>query len=1078
MQSINQRDDKAESEKKNDSMRTQNSMPDAVSLLAKKVESPPNTPSQQRYDDKKRTREQELILEYRLIINTIAATIRNNNSVFNISLQGAKPFQLNYDRFQEWIQNNWNEKKHVNLIKIMVRHSENLLYDFPTRMHFTKCVQFLLNMKKYVQFLCLPDVNRPASARAQGSVRGRDFDEKIKDADYPQVRPSSKESDDKKSKESKNVASISRYEEKQKSRQKDKKKSHNLPIPRPILLKTFLNSKTPEEFSWFERLRIAIDIVKKLKDLDAKGEFYGMLKSKYILMDVNGRVSLPVLQGKYKSPSWRKDYSIKTDIRDFGNLLLELVWFNIEKDVLHRPVWPPDCPAEIRALINKCLARNITLTEIEQQLWKIFDGLVAQPVLSYSKEHHLLEISFPSKVQQQKSKFVLQQGRDKVPLDAKVLEKMREKTKELGEKFYRAVVQDPRCVLTFDEEEKAKSLYFYAPEITVGNQQNVILLISSKEVIDAIFTLFKLSEEIFVRKEENGVHFISIRSDLLSRFTDLIYQNAKNNCELTLNIESALEFMPTVIVELITDLHRCSDNYQDFNEPVCLSSHDIAKENQRYIEAIKSMVDLDQKDSSLVFEQIKALSQDPKILTYLLKMIENTHLERDLKSWIIQFLLSILKTKGIIAAPLAGLYVECSQFNILKACPSDPDHLYIAEGKNKKSGDEKVLIKVWKADGSCKWERNTSVGIALQSILGVLAPQQLGMFYDAWSFKHVFAVYPYRPKNLLEAIREDKIPNKLSWKDRLQIGIDLARAVKGVHSRNVLCGNIRPDIILLDENNRAEIYDFSESRRKPQWDAEKFEEVTQLGHITGRIMPPEISLGHTPDQSSDVYNIGVVLFYLFTSLSDKPKLSKLDALFLPGFPLAVAMKALILDCINIDRSKRPAISEVLHRLEQIFLECEESFKAGTFNHFEGNEAQPQPIIKEKKLSSARQKEKPAKPPTDFFNQPLNLDILETIKNILASMIAAGEVKIRGIKMLDSQNTVAKLQQWILANLKADQYEKLIEILVGQIDNLAASPKNHFLLEKLQAYKKTHEFLLKNCPFKELSRQDEGYCAIM
>lgn len=94
--------------------------------------------------------------------------------------------------------------------------------------------------------------------------------------------------------------------------------------------------------------------------------------------------------------------------------------------------------------------------------------------------------------------------------------------------------------------------------------------------------------------------------------------------------------------------------------------------------------------------------------------------------------------------------------------------------------------------------------------------------------------------------------------DTVRIGIELAGAIGAVHDAGFLHRDVKPHNIMLDRDGRVVLMDFGTG-----YDARRGEPPGLSG--TPLYLAPEILAGRPPSTASDIYSVGVVLFYLLTS---------------------------------------------------------------------------------------------------------------------------------------------------------------------------------------------------------------------
>lgn len=213
-------------------------------------------------------------------------------------------------------------------------------------------------------------------------------------------------------------------------------------------------------------------------------------------------------------------------------------------------------------------------------------------------------------------------------------------------------------------------------------------------------------------------------------------------------------------------------------------------------------------------------------------------------------------------------------------------------------------------------------------------------------------VYEYMPRGTLRDHLCSTEGPLLSWKQRLEINIGIARGLKYLHAQNpkIIHRDIKPSNILLDENWAAKVSDFGLSRLGPT-SSSRSHVTTGVKGTFGYLDPEYFQTSHLSIKS-DVYSFGVVLFetlcgrpavdleldYEQQSLAEWVgrciKSGKLKQIIDPNLKGRIAsgcLKAYVsiaLKCLNDDRPKRPTMSAVLKRLEHA-LELQECSDAAS-----------------------------------------------------------------------------------------------------------------------------------------------------
>lgn len=172
----------------------------------------------------------------------------------------------------------------------------------------------------------------------------------------------------------------------------------------------------------------------------------------------------------------------------------------------------------------------------------------------------------------------------------------------------------------------------------------------------------------------------------------------------------------------------------------------------------------------------------------------------------------------------------------------------------------------------------------------------------------------------------DSLPGK-----KTEIAIDVAAGLRYLHgfSPVVVHRDLKSKNILLDSSLVAKLCDFGVSR------VHEGAETMTCGVGTAYWSAPEVLVGDKYSESADVYSFGVVLNELnthqvpFSTVIDAATGSRIETMRImhlvcqgeltPSFSseCPVVIKELAQDCLQFDPLKRPSISEVLRRLQQI-----------------------------------------------------------------------------------------------------------------------------------------------------------------
>ncbi|XP_074283228.1 putative receptor-like protein kinase At1g33260 [Silene latifolia] len=133
-------------------------------------------------------------------------------------------------------------------------------------------------------------------------------------------------------------------------------------------------------------------------------------------------------------------------------------------------------------------------------------------------------------------------------------------------------------------------------------------------------------------------------------------------------------------------------------------------------------------------------------------------------------------------------------------------------------------------------------------------------------------IFEYIPKgNLQEKLHNDesKLKNQLTWKQRMKIAYQLAKALEYLHEScdlQIVHGDIKASNILLDENHNSLLCDFGfakmgfSSMIKPP-SSSRIKMMGSPGYID-----PHFLMTGIASKKSDVYSFGVILLELITGL--------------------------------------------------------------------------------------------------------------------------------------------------------------------------------------------------------------------
>ncbi len=159
--------------------------------------------------------------------------------------------------------------------------------------------------------------------------------------------------------------------------------------------------------------------------------------------------------------------------------------------------------------------------------------------------------------------------------------------------------------------------------------------------------------------------------------------------------------------------------------------------------------------------------------------------------------------------------------------------------------------------------------------------------------------------DLGSAVKMRSIPHN----EKIDIVIQVLKALSYAHKNNVIHRDIKPDNILIDDDGNVKILDFGIAQF--YGDKQLFDGRTSTGTIMGTynyMSPEQKESSDNVTAQSDLYSIGVVMYGLFTGKIPNgrfPEPSELNP------EVSSELNRLILQCLNSDPKMRPASAEAL-----------------------------------------------------------------------------------------------------------------------------------------------------------------------
>jgi beta-lactam-binding protein with PASTA domain len=143
------------------------------------------------------------------------------------------------------------------------------------------------------------------------------------------------------------------------------------------------------------------------------------------------------------------------------------------------------------------------------------------------------------------------------------------------------------------------------------------------------------------------------------------------------------------------------------------------------------------------------------------------------------------------------------------------------------------------------------------SAAGLSHPNVVAVFdRGEWDGTYYIAM-EYLPGKSLKAVVREQGP--LPPEEAIEIVVQILRAARFAHKRGIIHRDLKPHNVILDEEGRAKVTDFGIARAGAS-------DMTLTGSIMGtaQYLSPEQAQGHTVNETSDLYAVGIVLYELLT----------------------------------------------------------------------------------------------------------------------------------------------------------------------------------------------------------------------
>jgi PAS domain S-box-containing protein len=147
-----------------------------------------------------------------------------------------------------------------------------------------------------------------------------------------------------------------------------------------------------------------------------------------------------------------------------------------------------------------------------------------------------------------------------------------------------------------------------------------------------------------------------------------------------------------------------------------------------------------------------------------------------------------------------------------------------------------------------------------KSAAGINHPNVLQVYNVGQEDNTIYMITELIKGKTLNQIIKEK--GRLSEEEALSIVHDIASALIDAEKNNIVHRDLKPDNVMITEDNIVKVMDFGLAKNV----ASSAQAITQTGTIIGtpQYMSPEQIKGENIDIRSDIYSLGLILFYLVT----------------------------------------------------------------------------------------------------------------------------------------------------------------------------------------------------------------------
>jgi serine/threonine protein kinase len=172
--------------------------------------------------------------------------------------------------------------------------------------------------------------------------------------------------------------------------------------------------------------------------------------------------------------------------------------------------------------------------------------------------------------------------------------------------------------------------------------------------------------------------------------------------------------------------------------------------------------------------------------------------------------------------------------------------------------DRKVVVKMIKVDQHNIEKSKLRFQREVQSTIQLSHPNIVSVLdVDETHEYHLLVTEVVDGPTLKEYIEKN---HPISFDEITRLALQILNGIKHAHNRGIIHRDIKPQNILLDENNQVKITDFGIAKALSET------RMTETNQVMGSVqyISPEQAKGQSTDERTDIYSFGILLFELLT----------------------------------------------------------------------------------------------------------------------------------------------------------------------------------------------------------------------